>query len=357
MELKYKSDGKKALSRWEAFWNGHLVDRPPAVLIVRRDGAPDTPWPRYLEGWDGDFQGAIDRFEEWAATIYFAAESFPAIKPRIGPDQGSAFMGGRMEFSEEDDTSWVLPSVNDWTEAMPLRIDPANQHWKHILAFYRAAGRRAKGKYLVRDLDMDIGLGALAALRGFQRFCFDMIDRPELIDELMKQVIPLFEQVYDAGFHAAGMEQLRWTIFMGGMSCPGKGATLCCDFSALISPEMFRRWVTPSLEIHTEFLDHTFYHLDGPDALAHLPALLALRNLHGIQWVPGSRLAEERPQSTWIDLFQSIQERGKAVQVWGNAEEIKWVHPQLKPELVTYHVTCSSSAEADELLLWLCRNT
>ena len=357
MELKYKSDCDSALSRWKAFWDGHMVDRPPTTIIVRREGAAEIPRPRYLEGFDGDFQGAIDRFEEWAEITYFAGEAFPAIKPRVGPDQGSAFMGGRVEFSEEDDTSWVLPSVDDWMDAMPLGIDSANRHWKHILDFYRAAAPRATGKYLVRDLDVDVGFGALAALRGFGRFCFDLIDRPELVDELIKQVIPLFEQVYDAGFHAGDMEQHGWTIFMGGMTCPGKGATLCCDFSALISPEMFRRWVTPSLETHTEFLDHSFYHLDGPDALAHLPALLALGNLHGIQWVPGSRLAAERPQHRWLDLFQTIQERGKAVQVWGNAEEIKWVHPHLKPELVTYNVTCSSSTEADELLSWLCRHS
>lgn len=356
VELKYKYDSDEALSRWTAFWQGQLVDRPPTVIPVRREGAPKAPKPDYLAGFDGDFQGAIDRFEEWADTIYFAGEVFPAIKPRIGPDQGSAFMGGKVEFSIEDDTSWVLPSVDKWRDVMPLHIDPTNQYWIHILTFYEAAARRAPGKYLIRDLDMDIGLGALAALRGVQRFCFDLIDRPDLIDELVKEVIPLFRQVYEAGLRAAGMERLGFTIFMGNMVCPGKGETLCCDFSALISPEMFQRWVVPSLEVHTEYLDHSFYHLDGPDALVHLPALLSLPSLHGIQWVPGSRLAVEKPQHTWIELFQTIQEKGKAVQVWGNPEEIKWAHPQLKPELTTYHVACSNAKEADELLSWLCRH-
>ena len=357
MELTYKSDCSEALSRWKAFWHGDLLGRPPTVITVRRQGAPEIPRPRYLEGLDGDFQKAIDRFEDWAETIYFAGEAFPAIKPRIGPDQGSSFMGGTTVFSEKDDTSWVLPTVDDWSDAVPLRIDPNNCYWRHILAFYREAARRATDKYLVRDLDMDVGLGALAALRGFQRFCFDMVDQPELVDELIYQVIPLFEQVYEAGFHTGGMEGIGWTIFMGGMVCPGKGETLCCDFCALISPEMFRRWVMPSLRTHTEYLNHTFFHLDGPDALVHLPDLLSLRSLHGVQWVPGSGLAAKKPQHTWVDLFQTIQEKGKAVQVWGSADEIKWIHPQLKPELTTYMATCSSSTEADKLLTWLCRNS
>lgn len=357
MELKYKPDCEEALRRWAAFWHGDLIDRPPTTIIVRRQGASETPAVRYLQGLDGDFQAAIDRFEEWAATMYFAGEALPALKPRIGPDQGSAFMGGRVEFSEEHDTSWVLPSVDDWADIMPLRIDPANQYWQHILAFYEVAGRRAAGKYLVRDLDMDIGLGALAALRGFQRFCLDMVDQPDLVDELVAQAIPLFQQVYNAGFRAAGMAGVGWTIFMGGLVGPGKGAMLYCDFSALISPEMFRRWAMPALEVDTEFLDHSFYHLDGPDALVHLPELLALRELHGIQWVPGSGLASEKPQHTWVKLFQTMQERGKAVQIWGNVEAIKWVHPQLRPELVTYIVNCSSAPEADEVLSWLCKHS
>ena len=357
MELLYKPDCEEALRRWEAFWHGELIDRPPTVITVRREGAPERPAKSQLAGLDGDFAQVLDEFEEWAETIYFAGEAIPEFRPGLGPDQFAAFMGGKIEFSEEHDTSWVLPSVEDWADFMPLQIDPENQYWQHVLAFSQVAGQRAAGKFLVTTLDMHSNLDALAALRGYQQFCLDMIDQPEVVDRVVAEVIKLYEPIYNGVFRAAQMARVGWTTSWAGMAYPGKGEMTQCDFSALVSPEMFERWLRPALDAECEFLDHSFYHLDGPDALVHLPALLSLPKLHGIQWVPGGRLATERPQHTWVDIFQTVQKAGKAVQIWGDVEAIKWIHPQLRPELVMYLPNCSSPTEADELLAWLCQNS
>ena len=357
MNLLYRSDCEEGLRRWEAFWHSELLDRPPTMITVRREGAPERPAKRQLSGLDGDFAGALDKFEEWVETIHFVGEALPEFRPGLGPDQFAAFMGGEIQFSEEHDTSWVLPSVDDWAEIMPLRIDPENQSWQHVLAFSEAAGRRAAGKFLVTGLDMHSNLDALAALRGYQQFCFDMIDQPQLVDRLVAQVIALYEPIHDGVFRAAKMDEIGWTTSWAGLAHPGKGQMMQCDFSALMSPQMFERWLRPALEAESEFLDHSFYHLDGPDALVHLPALLAIEKLHGIQWVPGSGLAAARPQHTWVELFQTVQKAGKAVQIGGNVDQVKWVHRQLQPELVTYTTGCSTVREADELLSWLCRNS
>lgn len=353
MKLVYKPDFEPAARRWEAFWHGELIDRPPTVITVRRQNAPERPGVGQLEGMDGDYEGALDKFEGWVQTIYFAGEAMPQFLPGLGPDQFAGFMGGKMGFAEEHDTSWALPSVDDWRDVLPLRIDPDNQYWRHILAFYEVAGKRAAGKFFVSTPDMHSNLDALAALRGYQRFCLDMIDQPQLVDRLVAEVIELYEPVYNGVFSAAKMDKMRWTTNWSRLACLGKGEMIQCDFCALMSPEMFRRWVRPALEAECEFLDYTFYHLDGPDALVHLPELLALPRLHGIQWVP----TDDQHQYQWMELFQTIQKAGKAVQVHGDAEAIKWVHPQLRPELVTYIVeSIQTPTEADELLAWLCAN-
>ncbi len=357
MELLYKPDFEEAARRWRAFWQGELIDRPPTVITVRREGAPERPGVRQLEGRDGDFAAALDKFEAWAEPMYFAGEAMPKFRFGLGPDQFAAFMGGEIQFSEEHDTSWVLPSVDDWAEVMPLRIRPDNQHWQHVLAFAEAAGQRAAGKFLVDALDMHSNLDALAAFRGYQQFCLDMIDQPEVIDQVVAQVIELYSLVYEGVANAARMDEVGWTTHWGQLTAPGKSEMMQCDFSAVMSPEMFRRWLRPALEAESEFLDHSFYHLDGPDALIHLPELLSIPNIHGIQWVPGAALDAERGQHTWVDLFQTIQKAGKAVQTWGSPEAIKWLHPQIRPELVQYNAWCETPAAADELLAWLGANS
>lgn len=352
MDLVYKPDCEEALQRWDAFWRSELLDRPPTVITVRREGAPKRPGVSQLEGLDGDFEDALDKFEEWAETMYFAGEAIPQFRPGLGPDQFAAFMGGQIEFSEEHDTSWALPSVDEWADIMPLRIDPENQYWQHLLTFNEVAGQRASGKFLVETPDLHSNFDALAALRGSQQFCFDMIDQPDLVDRLVAQIIELYEPVYRGVSYAARMDQVGWTANFAQLPSPGKGEMMQCDFSALISAQMFDRWVLPTLEAESEFLDYSFFHLDGPDTLVHVPRLLALPKLHGIQWVP-----THRAQHTWVDLFHTVQAAGKVVQVWGDVEAIKWVHPQLQPELVTYIVGCATPTEADEVLSWLCRNS
>ncbi len=356
MELLYKPDFDEATRRWRAFWAGELLDRPPAVITARREGAPQCPAIPQIVGLDGDFTAPLDMFEEWAETIYFAGEALPRFVPSFGPSQCAGFLGGEIITSEHSgDTSWIVPCIEDWQESLPIRLDPQNHYWRLMLDFYQAIGERATGKFLVGMLDIQLSVEALSALRDTERFLTDMADQPEVIDVAVKQATDIFPPLFDAVWEAGGMDRFGWSSDWCTMSFPARGTITQSDFSGMVSPAMFRRWILPALEYMWEFLDYNFYHLDGPGALVHLPDLLAAPRLHGIQWVPGDGNA---PQHTWVDIFHQIQAAGKSVEVWGDIEAIKWLHPQLKPNLVWYLVLdVSSRAEADELLDWLADNS
>ncbi len=356
MELLYKPDFDEATRRWRAFWAGELLDRPPAVITVRREDAPQRPAIPQIVGLDGDFTAPLDMFEAWAETIYFAGEALPCFVPSFGPSQFAGFVGGEIITSEESgDTSWIEPCVDDWADFLPIKLDPQNRYWRLMLNFYQVIGERAAGKFLPAIPDSQPHVDLLAALRGTQQFLIDMIDQPEMLDVAVRQATEIFPVVFDALWEAADIDRFGWTSDWSAVGFPGRGCITSSDFSAMVSPTMFRRWILPALEYMWEFLDYNFYHLDGPDALVHLPDLLAAPKLHGIQWVPGEGNA---PQHTWVDIFHQIQAAGKSVEVWGDVEAIKWVHPQLKPNLVWYLVQdVASPAEADELLDWLTDNS
>jgi len=332
VELLYKPDFEEAARRWQAFWAGELLDRPPTVITARRQGAPEQPPIPQIVGLDGDFTTPIDNFESWAETIYFAGEALPCFVPSFGTAQCAGFLGGEIiTLPESGDTSWSAPCVTDLEEFLPIELDPDNIYWRRMLDFYRTTKQRATGKYLVGTLDIHLGVDVLSALRGPQCFLMDLVDRPEIVDIAVEQATDFFPQIFNATWEAGGMNRFGWSSDWCGMGFPARGTITQSDFSAMISPEMFRRWVLPAFEAEWEYLDYNFYHLDGPDALVHLPDLLAEPKLHGIQWVPGDGNA---PQHTWVDIFHRIQAAGKSVEIWGDIEAIKWVHPQLKPDLV-----------------------
>ena len=68
----------------------------------------------------------------------------------------------------------------------------------------------------------------------------------------------------------------------------GKCAKVQCDFCALISPLHFREFVKPSLEKQWSLLDSSLYHLDGPDEIKHLYALMEIEDLKALQFTPGA---------------------------------------------------------------------
>jgi len=358
VELLYKPDFEEAARRWQAFWAGELLDRPPTVLTARRSGAPQRPGNPQIVGLDGDFTTPLDTFEAWAETIYFAGEALPCFVPSFGPSQFAGFVGGEIIMSEESgDTSWIDPCVDDWADFLPIKLDPQNHYWRLMLEFYRAIGERAPGKFLPAIPDSQPHVDLLAALRGTQQLLMEMVDQPEMVDVAARQATEIFPLIFDGLWEAAEIDRFGWVSDWSTVGFPGKGCITSSDFSAMVSPAMFRRWILPALEYLWEFLDYNIYHLDGPDALHHLPDLLAVPNekLHAIQWVPGESNA---PQPTFVDIFQQIQAAGKAVQVFGTIEQIKALHPQIKPNLVCYWVFGEyGPAEADELLDWLAKHS
>ncbi len=100
----------------------------------------------------------------------------------------------------------------------------------------------------------------------------------------------------------------RWWSFTrnGGRSwlstwSPGRSNVIQLDLLAVISPAQFREFFLHELEAQMEALDNTIYHLDGPDAIPHVPILHELfghtpdrssdrsrESVIPIQWVPGA---------------------------------------------------------------------
>jgi 5-methyltetrahydrofolate--homocysteine methyltransferase len=90
-----------------------------------------------------------------------------------------------------------------------------------------------------------------------------------------------------------------------------------CDFSYMISPQMFERFVMPDLVACCDHLENGFFHLDGRGEIPHLDLLLSIKRLRGIQWIPGD--GSPTPDQ-WTDLLKRIIAGGKLCQVFVSAE-------------------------------------
>ena len=124
-----------------------------------------------------------------------------------------------------------------------------------------------------------------------------------------------------------------------------------CDFSAMISPEMFDKFIMPELRYITENIPRSIYHLDGVDAIRHLDSILKIESLNAIQWVPGAGNPDAGDEQ-WFELYHKIQSAGKGLVLYGiEPEALENVVKKLSPKglFVSTHY-CEDKKHAAELI-------
>ncbi len=354
MKLSFKPDLDDALMRWEAFWNKDIIRRPCAAITAPRDGVKEVPAPPHQYLPDVDADDILRRAETYMGATYCAGEAIPFFQPSFGPDQLAAFVGGQLAHSPDSNgTTWSTPFVTSWEEVLPLELGKGNSSWQRMLEIYRKATERGRDRFLVGMLDLHSNLDWLAALRGVEQVCMDLLDHPDMFRKAMACVRKLYGEVYET-LYAAGCMADRGTCGWLPYYCRGRFVTTQCDFCLLLSPEQFREFVLPALEEEINTVDHSVYHYDGRGALRHFDAITGIKRLDGIQWVPS---AGDKPMLEWIDLLKRFQAAGKSVYVGCSVEELSVFHGELKPNLVFYNVRAKSQREADDTLAWLEANT
>lgn len=350
LKLAYKPDAAEAQQRMRAYWAGEMIDRPCVSVRAPRTGMVQ-PKLSLIASPDNEFESAIANYEEWASCTFFGGESMPYLHPWYGPDQWAGFLGAKMTMMPEMDTSWIEPFVEDWDAPGVLAIDPANRWWKGILELAALAAEKGEGRFLVSTIDTHSNFDCLSAIRDPSRLCTDLFENPEGLLRAVKQVDALYEPVYEAVWKAGRMAE-RGSTSWSDMYSEGRTQTVQCDFCYMVSPEHFRKFMLPSIRYEVSCLDHAVYHLDGVGELAHIDDLLAIPNLHTIQWIPGAG----QPQAPeWIGLLQKIQRAGKSVQILVTPDELKAVYSELLPEKTFYWVIAGvgTEEEARELTLWM----
>lgn len=343
--LEFKPDMPEAARRWEAFYAGDLLDRPLVCVTAPRPDAEPVPRTTYHDRVFGDLAEVVDRDVRRAAGTYYGGEAYPVAWVSFGPDEVGVFCGAEFGWSEDSgDTNWSVPCVTDWDAALPLELQTGSPLYQRLLAFYRAFADAAEGKMLLTMPDLHTNLDLLSAIRGPQALCLDLIDVPELIDQAMADARAVFPRLWDDIWEAGRLSEV---------GC-APAISLQCDFSCMMSPAMFRRWVLPALEEEAAIIGNAVYHWDGPGAVVHLADLVASPGLHRLDYVPGDGHGGHIDH---LDLMKACQAEGKAVGVWGSVEECKAMHRELRPELTCYLTGAATPDEAEAVLEWFVKNT
>jgi len=342
----------KTVARFDAWWVGEIIDRPPVLVSVtpsRSYGGPVSTHTDHQARWL-DVEFVVEEALAKMAQTDYVGDRFPLFWSNIGPEITATLYGCPLTFTES--TSWSTPvvhSADEWQRILTLPPDFTNVYWQTMVHMTDYAIEHCAGRYIVGITDIHGNYDILAALRDPMQLCLDLMDCPELVAQAGMHVadgyVAAFDRLY-AQVATAGFGATSWLpiYYRGPAYVPSS------DFWCMVSPQLARDLILPAILREMEPLERSIFHLDGPQALRHLDLLLDLPQLHAVQWVYG---AGRGPAARWIDVYRRIRQAGKSLQLIAqNAQDALTVLDAIGPAgvLISVEEPFASVAEAENFI-------
>ncbi len=333
-------------------WWDHETTGPVAQVTAPRDGTT----PSGFDWWcfakpDADRTEILTAFEQWVDHTWFGGAAVPNMFFNLGPGILAACFNDYLEYRPDSGTVW-FEKPRPWEEVEQYAYQPRG-HWMNYIrenmSYFLHSGRE---NHLLGVTDLGGGLDILASFRGGEQLVLDLLLEPERVNALRKRISAAWIEAFADLYQLVQRRHFGNAAWMG-IWAPGTWYPLQCDFSAMISPDMFGEFAAPDLAEQARWLDYSIYHLDGPNQIPHLDHLLSIPELDGIQWVPGAGNPQNESEK-WYPLYERILERDKllVLQCWEDMEQI----PRLLRDFPSGRILCSLSAateaEGRRMLEW-----
>jgi len=305
------------IDRFEDWWRRDNKGLPLMWVVARRDGAntPAPPPKNDEERYIGiDFK--LGQIKADLANNLYLGDSYAQASSSIGPGSLAVYLGARPIFTNK--TVWYEPCISDIEDRSPILFDP-NCYWfkRHldVLKTLKAAAR--ENDYIVNIPDIVENIDILAALRGTEDILIDLMDDPEAVLQAINEIGEAYFPCYDLFYNALKPSEDISSYYCFCILGRGKTAKVQCDFSAMISPQQYRKFALPSLKRQIKQLNHSVYHLDGPDAIRHLPAIMEIEELDALQWTAGAG-KPDGAAPVWYDIYDQVAaaRKGMWVQIY-----------------------------------------
>ncbi|MCD4752528.1 MAG: hypothetical protein K8R40_05615 [Anaerolineaceae bacterium] len=265
-------------------------------------------------GLDVPVDEIIDAYSRMLSVIHCYGDMWPHWWPNFGPGIAAGFLGA--EVHATPDTVWFdLPEPVNLDTCHP-HYDPQNVWFQRVQEVTEAAVTFWGDQMNVGITDLGGNLDILASMRGTQQLLIDTLENPEAVQRILGEITSLW-LLYHREQIALTNQNGRGCSGWAPVWAPGSSYMLQCDFSYMISPRMFKRYVMPDLEACCAELEFPFYHLDGKGEIPHIDHLLSLDKLRGIQWIPGDGAP---PAEEWLPLLKRIRDGDKLCQLYVSAE-------------------------------------
>lgn len=331
--------------RLENWWNFGEQERPCFLITMPPSANTEVPDTDDLEQWWMDIDFTIDRQMKLMDSQTYFGEAVPFHYIDRGSSAMEGILGANMKFIDKE-TVWAYPCLAGVEQAAEVIVNPENIWRTSTLELTRRSAALAKGHHFVAPYAMEGVSDILSGLYGTENLLIDLVEKPEAVLRALEHIKQIWIELFGEIQTVIAQSKHPGGIGWAGIWAPGTTFPLQEDFSYMISTRMYRRYLLPHVADMIDAMKYGFYHLDGIGAIPHLDALLGLKKLRAIQWVPG---AGKEELSQWHDLIVHILTAKKSVEVFARPDEVGPLVKAVGTRGLLINVSCTAQ-EAEWLL-------
>lgn len=322
--LEFCPSFREITTRWEAWWR---CDNDRPILLAEAQRADAEPATRFDKLFDllEKPEAWLDAREAQLQAMRPSCDRIPQIRVDISPVAPAAFMGSPLGLNRETNTGWLEPIVDDWETALPLRLDPHNRWYRKVLELTALLADRARGRYLVCTPDLSGPTDIIAALRGSERLCLDLMENRYAVRAASECALDGWAAAYTV-LHDRVLSRSAGTIQWLNIWSSSPYTIPTCDFNALIGPTAFGELCLPFYEQQARAVGRVAFHLDGPDAARHARALAESPDITAVQYTPGTGTPSALAAT---GMLRMLQAHGKPILIHAPPDELARLVDQL----------------------------
>ena len=310
-----KANEKEARERHRAFWNNQSLGRPLIFAIANKRQDDKTEWNIETPSKQRDLlpKWHVNSIENYFNSTEFLADAMPIASLMVGLDitNTAVLAGGAYDYGPLHDqiifskgTFDINKPISSFNKDLYL-VRELKKCYEEVI---KAVGSRG---CVNTPMTLD-ALSSIYHLHTPEGLLTDLIRRPELIKKRTRELTEVYLQFYDYFYDfllAKGYgESSSWfQVF-----AEGKFESVRCDFSLMLSTEMFETFVLPELHQVCDHMDYSLFNMSSVRHARFIDSLAKIKSLKGVFWNPEPYLSSI---PKYIDALQRIKEKGMCLQI------------------------------------------
>jgi len=222
----------------------------------------------------------IERFlNYWNKRKSIDDDLLPALTPWYGIAEHTAFVGGKVDFSEE--TSWHHQVMKTYDDINKISLDANNIYLKLVIDGLKYIKEKAKGEFFTKFRGADGPMDVANVIRGNDMF-YDIYEHPDELKNLMEFCSEAV--MFTLNKQKEIVDEVGGGVITGFDVWMEKGSVghISEDASTMISVEQYNEFGRPYTYNVTKNYDHVFMHIHSLGE-HNLPSIVSIDNIDVVE--------------------------------------------------------------------------